>query len=33
LEKEGVEFDGNGRILMKKYLYEPGEIDFREKGS
>lgn len=33
LKKEGVEFDGNGRILMKKYLYEPGEIDFREKGS
>lgn len=33
LEKEGVEFDGDGRILMKKYLYELDEIDFREKGS
>jgi methylated-DNA-protein-cysteine methyltransferase-like protein len=31
LEKEGVEFDGDGRISMKKYLYEPDV--FREKGS
>ncbi|NWN98144.1 MAG: MGMT family protein [Bacillus sp. (in: Bacteria)] len=33
LEKEGIEVDKNGRISIEKYLFEPDEMDTREKGS